>query len=509
MPRALISVSDKRGVVAFSQALVQLGWEIISTGGTAAALRAANVPVLEVEKVTGFPELLDGRVKTLHPLIHAALLARRNLRAHVSALQEHGIAPIDLVAVNLYPFQATIAQEGASLEDALENIDVGGPSMLRSAAKNHESVLPVVDPTDYPVVLELLRRNGLTPEIRREFAAKVFTHTSDYDAAVAAYLTPSEEGLPRRLGVAMEQMQALRYGENPQQRAALYVTEEPRGMRDLTQRQGKELSFNNLLDVDAAMWAVACWNTRPACAIIKHTTPCGVAVATSAVEAFRRARATDPVSAFGSVVAFNTVVDKATAIAMGDLFVEVVVAPSFHAEALAIFAAKKQLRVVELPVGKGAGALDFKRVRGGFLVQDQFQFDASERDWKVVTKRQPTDREWNDLRFAWAAVAAIKSNAILLARDEAAIGIGAGQMSRVDSVFLAVHKSRQQGHDPAGSVLASDAFFPFADGVEQAAGAGVASIIQPGGSVRDAEVIEAADRLGASMIVTGKRQFRH
>jgi phosphoribosylaminoimidazolecarboxamide formyltransferase/IMP cyclohydrolase len=280
-------------------------------------------------------------------------------------------------------------------------------------------------------------------------------------------------------------------------------------MRDLTQRQGKELSFNNLLDVDAAMWAVACWSNRPACAIIKHTTPCGVAVASSVVEAFRRARATDPVSAFGSVVAFNTVVDKATAAAMTDLFVEVVVAPSFHAEALVVFASKKQLRVVELPVSRGAGTLDYKRVRGGFLVQDQFQFDPSEAGWKVATGRQPSESEWNDLRFAWAAVAAIKSNAILLARDEAAIGIGAGQMSRVDSVFLAIHKARQQGHDPAGSVLASDAFFPFADGVEQATAAGVTAIIQPGGSVRDAEVIEAADKRGVAMIMTGRRQFRH
>jgi phosphoribosylaminoimidazolecarboxamide formyltransferase/IMP cyclohydrolase len=496
-------------VVPFAQALVELGWEIISTGGTAAALRTAKVPVLEVAEVTAFPELLDGRVKTLHPTIHAALLARRQLPEHVAALKKHGITPIDLVAVNLYPFQATIAREGALMEDALENIDVGGPSMLRSAAKNHEAVLPVVDPTDYPVVLELLRKGGLTPEIRREFAAKVFTHTSDYDAAVAAYLTPIEEGLPRRLGLAMERVQVLRYGENPAQRAGLYVTEEPRGMRDLAQRQGKELSFNNLLDVDAGMWAVACWSNRPACAIIKHTTPCGIAVAPSAVEAFRRARATDPVSAFGSVIAFNTVVDKATAEAMSDLFVEVVVAPSFHAEALAVFAAKKQLRVVELPVSKGAGTLDYKRVRGGFLVQDQFQFSPSEVEWTVATKRQPNEAEWNDLRFAWAAVAPVKSNAILLARDEAAIGIGAGQMSRVDSVFLAVHKAREQGHEPGGSVLASDAFFPFADGVELAAGAGVTAIIQPGGSVRDAEVVEAADRHGMAMVMTGKRQFRH
>ena len=509
MPRALISVSDKRGVVEFAQGLVQLGWEIISTGGTAAALRAAKVPVVEVQEITGFPELLDGRVKTLHPAIHAALLARRSLPEHVSALQKHEIVPIDLVAVNLYPFQATISQEGASLEDALENIDVGGPSMLRSAAKNHESVLPVVDPSDYATVLEMLKNDTLTPEIRREFAARVFTHTSDYDAAVAAYLALNEDGLPQRLGLAMERAQALRYGENPGQRAALYVTEEPRGVRDLTQRQGKELSFNNLLDVDAGMWAVAAWTTRPACAVIKHTTPSGIAVAPTAAEAFRRARATDPVSAFGSVVAFNTVVDKATAQAMADLFVEVVVAPSFHAEALEVFAAKKQLRVVELPVTRGSGTLDYKRVRGGFLIQDQFQFDPSEQDWKVATRRLPTEPEWNDLRFAWAGVAAIKSNAILLARDETAIGIGAGQMSRVDSVFLAVHKARQQGHDPAGSVLASDAFFPFPDGVELAAEAGVRAIIQPGGSVRDAEIVETANRHGLTMVMTGKRQFRH
>jgi phosphoribosylaminoimidazolecarboxamide formyltransferase / IMP cyclohydrolase len=509
MPRALISVSDKRGIVAFAQGLVELGWEVVSTGGTAAALRAAGITVTTVDEVTGFPELLDGRVKTLHPAIHGALLARRDLPAHVAALREHGIGPIDLVAVNLYPFQMTISQPGVSFEDAVENIDIGGPSMLRSAAKNHEFVLPVVDPTDYPGVLDLLRRDGLTPELRRGFAAKVFAHTSDYDAAIAAYLTPHEKGLPQRLGVAMERTQTLRYGENPGQRAALYVTEEPRGMRDLTQRQGKELSFNNLLDLDAAMWAVANWSTRPACAVIKHTTPSGIAVAGSAVEAFRKARATDPVSAFGSVIAFNTVVDRATAQAMSDLFVEVVVAPSFHEDALAVFAAKKALRVVELPVSRGTGSFDFKRVRGGFLVQDQFQFEPSDHEWTVATDRQPTEREWNDLRFAWAAVAPVKSNAILLARDEAAIGIGAGQMSRVDSAFLAVHKAREAGHDPAGSVLASDAFFPFTDGVEQAAAAGVTAIIQPGGSVRDAEVVEAANRHGIAMVMTGRRQFRH
>jgi phosphoribosylaminoimidazolecarboxamide formyltransferase/IMP cyclohydrolase len=509
MPRALISVSDKRGIVAFAQGLVQLGWEILSTGGTATALRAAGVPVMPVDEVTRFPELLDGRVKTLHPAVHGALLARRDLPEHMAALREHAIVPIDLVAVNLYPFQMTIARPDVSFDDAVENIDIGGPSMLRSAAKNHEFVLPVVDPTDYPQVLELLRTGGLTGEVRREFAAKVFAHTADYDAAIAGYLTAAEDGLPRRLGIAMERVQSLRYGENPGQRAALYVTEEPRGMRDLTQRQGKELSFNNLLDIDAAMWAVACWTNRPACSVIKHTTPCGLAVAGSASEAFRRARATDPVSAFGSVVAFNTVVDRGTAQAMSDLFVEVVVAPSFHDEALGVFAAKKALRVVELPVSRGPGALDLKRVRGGFLVQDQFQFDPSDHGWQVATDRHPTEREWNDLRFAWAAVASVKSNAIVLAREEAAIGIGAGQMSRVDSVFLAIHKARQQGHDPAGGVLASDGFFPFADNIELTAAAGITAIIQPGGSVRDAEVVEAANRHGIAMVMTGHRQFRH
>ncbi|MEO7986539.1 MAG: bifunctional phosphoribosylaminoimidazolecarboxamide formyltransferase/IMP cyclohydrolase [Gemmatimonadales bacterium] len=509
MPRALISVSDKRGIVAFAQGLVALGWEIISTGGTAAALRAAGVPASTVEDVTGFPELLDGRVKTLHPAIHGALLARRDSPQHMTAIEERHIVPIDLVAVNLYPFQMTIAQPGVSFTDAVENIDVGGPSMLRSAAKNHEFVLAVVDPTDYPRVLEMLRRGAVPDDSRRDLAAKVFAHTAQYDAAIAGFLTPKEEGIPKRLGISMERVQTLRYGENPSQRAALYVTQEPRGMRDLTQRQGKELSFNNLLDVDAAMWAVACWSNRPACSVVKHTTPCGIAVASSAVEAFRRARATDPVSAYGSVVGFNTVVDKAAAQAMSDLFVEAVVAPSFHEEALGIFGARKSLRVVELPVSRGAGTLDFKRVRGGFLVQDQFDFDPSDTEWRVVTDRQPSEREWNDLRFAWAAVASVKSNAILLARDETAIGIGAGQMSRVDSAFLAVYKARQAGHDTTDSVLASDGFFPFADGVEQAAAAGVSAIVQPGGSVRDPEVIEAANLHGMAMVMTGRREFRH
>jgi phosphoribosylaminoimidazolecarboxamide formyltransferase/IMP cyclohydrolase len=509
MPRALISVSDKRGITAFAQGLVALGWELVSTGGTASALRAAGLTVLSVQDVTGFPEILDGRVKTLHPKIHGGLLARRDAPEHQAALKTHGIIPFDLLAVNLYPFQATVARPGVSLEDAIENIDIGGPSMLRSAAKNHEWTLPVVDPTDYGMVLDHLGRGAVPAVVRRELAAKVFAHTSDYDAAIARFLTPQEDGLPARIGLAMERVQALRYGENPGQRAALYVTEEPRGMRDLTQRQGKELSFNNLLDLDAAMTAVASWASRPACAIIKHTTPCGIALGATAAEAFERARTTDPVSAFGSVIAFNTVVDDATAAAMADLFVEVVVAPSFHEEALMRFAGRKNLRVVELPVARPGGALDFKRVRGGFLVQDAFAFSPDETGWTVVTASAPSEQQWNDLRFAWAAVASVKSNAILLARDEMAIGIGAGQMSRVDSAFLAVHKARAQGHDTAGAVLASDAYFPFADGVEQAAAAGISAIIQPGGSIRDAEVIAAADQHGMAMVMTGRRQFRH
>jgi phosphoribosylaminoimidazolecarboxamide formyltransferase/IMP cyclohydrolase len=508
MPRALISVSDKRGVVSFAQGLVKLGWEIISTGGTAKALADAGVPVTPVDRVTGFPEILDGRVKTLHPAVHAGILFRRDLAPHREAMAQHGLQPIDLVAVNLYPFQATVARANVSFEDAIENIDIGGPSMLRSAAKNHADVVVVVDPSDYPPVLELLRAGAVPEATRRELAAKVFAHTGDYDAAIANYLAAGESELPAVLSVSLRRAQSLRYGENPDQRAALYVTEEPRGMGDLTQRQGKELSFNNLLDIDAAAMAVSLWGNRPACVIIKHTTPCGIAIGGSAEEAYTKALATDPVSAFGGIVGFNTVVGPAVAEAMKDLFVEVVVAPSFQAEALEIFRAKKNLRVVELPIGVARG-LDFKRVRGGFLVQDRYAFDPDETGWKVATERQPTDLERGDLAFAWAAVGAVKSNAILIAREERAIGIGCGQTSRVDSAYLAVHKARKQGHDTRGAVLASDAFFPFADSIEEAAAAGITAIIQPGGSVRDAEVIAAANERGIAMILTGKRQFRH
>ena len=509
MPRALISVSDKHGVADFARGLAALGWEIISTGGTAHALGEAGVPVTAIEQDTGFPEIMDGRVKTLHPAVHGGLLARRDVPAHLEALRQHGIQPIDLVAVNLYPFRETIARADVSFQEAIEQIDIGGPSMLRSAAKNHVAVLPVVDPADYARVLDALRTGRVTAELRRELAAKVFLHTAGYDGAIATYLATPGEALPAALALALERLQGLRYGENPGQQAALYALQEPRGVADMRQLHGKELSFNNLMDMDAATSALAPWTDRAACAIIKHTTPCGIALGATVEEAYRRALAADSKSAYGSIVAFNTVVDAAAARAMADLFVEVVVAPRFHDDAVQAFRQKKNLRVVELPLPDDRPTLDFKRVRGGFLVQERFRFSWAETEWKVVTRRAPADTEWRDLRFAWAAVAAVKSNAILLARDEAAIGIGAGQMSRVDASFLAVHKARDAGLDPKGSVLASDAFFPFPDGVEEAAAAGITAIIQPGGSVRDNAVVAAGDAAGLAMVVTGRRQFRH
>lgn len=508
MPRALISVSDKRGVDKFAAGLVALGWEIISTGGTARTLADSEIPVTTVDTVTGFPEILGGRVKTLHPAVHGAILARRESPEHLQALERHGITPIDLVAVNLYPFRETVAKPRVTYEEAIEQIDIGGPSMLRSAAKNHQDVLAIVDPRDYERVLEHLRQNDITEALRHQLAAKVFEHTASYDVAIAEYLHRSSDPLPPVIGLALQRSARLRYGENPEQAAALYTSHDARGIANLYQLHGKELSFNNLLDVDAAVTAASTWADRPACVIIKHTTPCGIAIGSSTLDAYRQALATDPVSAFGSVVAFNTVVDAGTARAMADLFVEVVVAPRINPDAVNIFKEKKNLRVIELPFDSPP-QLDFKRVHGGFLVQEGFRFDPDEAGWTTPTDREPTDDEARDLRFAWAAVASVKSNAILLARDETAIGIGAGQMSRVDASFLAVHKARQAGHDTKGAVLASDAFFPFADGVEEAAKAGITAIIQPGGSKRDAEVIEAANASNVAMVMTGKRQFRH
>jgi phosphoribosylaminoimidazolecarboxamide formyltransferase/IMP cyclohydrolase len=510
MPRALISVSDKRGAVEFAAGLAGLGWEIVSTGGTAFAIERGGVKVTPIEQVTGFAEMMDGRVKTLHPAVHGGILARRSVASDLAALANLGYQPIDLVAVNLYPFRETIARPDVTVEEAVEQIDIGGPSMLRSAAKNHESVVVVVDPTDYRRVVDALAHGGASVALRRELAAKAFTHTAAYDGAIAAWLSGggSAADLPPTLVLVLERLQSLRYGENPHQRAAFYGTGELGGLASLTQLGGKELSFNNLLDVDAALTSVGAYEREVACVIIKHTTPCGVAVGINPEEAYRRALACDPVSAYGSVIGFNTVVSGDVARAMADLFIEVVVAPRFQPEAVEVLGKKKNLRLVEVPRGDEA-MLDFKRVRSGFVVQERLRFNIDESGWRIVTRRAPSAEEMTDLRFAWAAVASVKSNAILLARGRASIGIGAGQMSRVDSSMLAVHKARAAGHDPAGAVLASDAFFPFRDGVDAAAEAGITAVIQPGGSVRDEEVIAAADHHGLAMVFTGVRQFRH
>jgi phosphoribosylaminoimidazolecarboxamide formyltransferase/IMP cyclohydrolase len=511
MPRALISVSDKTGVAELARTLTSLGWEIISTGGTARALRESGVATRDVADVTGFPEMLDGRVKTLHPGVHGGLLARRDLPEHMEALAAHDIEPIDLVAVNLYPFRETAARSGVRPEEVIENIDIGGPSMLRSAAKNFESVYVIVDPADYEKVLAEITAKRDDLDLRRLLAEKTFAHTASYDAAIAAWFAKQRgELFPETMPLSLQRAQALRYGENPGQEAAFYVEHRGAGLASLVQRGGKELSFNNLLDLEGALLAIdMLGDGLPACAIVKHTSPSGLAVAPTALEAYQKALACDPQSAFGSVISFNVPVDDKLADVISSLFVECLVAPSFSPGAIEILGRKKNLRVLEGHASWAPGALDFKRVRGGMLVQDRPSIDRSLQSWNVVTKRSPTNAERDDLLFAWRAVASVKSNAIVLARDGATIGIGAGQMSRVDASFLAVHKARTTGFDPAGSVLGSDAFFPFRDGVDQAAEAGVTAIIQPGGSVRDAEVIEAANERDMAMVFTGTRLFRH
>ena len=510
MPVALLSVSDKSGLVDFAAGLSRLGWELVSTGGTAKALRGAGLDVRDISEITGFPEILGGRVKTLHPKVHGGLLARRDLPEHMRTAAEHGIGPIDLVAVNLYPFRETAAKPGIEPDEVIENIDIGGPSMVRSAAKNFASVTVVVDPADYARVLAALEANDDDRDLRRDLAEKAYAHTAAYDAAIATWFAARRgELFPPSLTLAFERAQSLRYGENPDQRAAFYVEHARRGLAGLTQRGGKELSFNNLLDLEGALLATDPFRGEPACAIVKHTTPCGLAVAPTALEAYRRALACDPVSAFGSVIAFTVPVDAVTAEAIASLFVECIVAPAFDEAAVEILGRKKNLRVLEGTGEWGIGALDIKRVRGGILVQERTPASIGEEGWRVVTDREPTSDQRADLLFAWRAVASVKSNAIVLARGGATIGIGAGQMSRVDAAFLAVHKARVAGHDTTGSVLGSDAFFPFRDGVEQAAEAGVTAIIQPGGSVRDEEVVAAANEHGIAMVFTGKRLFRH
>lgn len=510
MTTALLSVSDKTGLIEFAQGLSALGWQLLSTGGTAKALRAAGVPVRDVSEVTNFPEMLDGRVKTLHPAVHGGLLARRDVPEHMAALSAQEIAPIDLVAVNLYPFEETAAHPNATSEEIIEQIDIGGPSMLRSAAKNFASVTVIVDPADYPRVLASLQASDDDLDLRKLLAEKVFARTAAYDAAIAHWFgCERSETFPDRIALTLDRSTTLRYGENPGQSAAFYVERQKDGIAALQQKGGKELSFNNLLDLEGALFATDPFLDETCCAIVKHTTPCGLATGSGALEVYRKALACDPVSAFGSVISFTVPVDDETAEAVSSLFVECIVAPSFTEGALEILGRKKNLRVLEGRARWREHALDYKRVRGGFLAQERAARNADRDEWRVMTKRQPTEIELKDLQFAWRAVGSVKSNAIVLARDGATIGIGAGQMSRVDAAFLSVHKAHLAGHDTRGAVMGSDAFFPFRDGVEQAAEAGVCAIVQPGGSVRDEEVVQAADEYNIAMVFTGKRQFRH
>jgi phosphoribosylaminoimidazolecarboxamide formyltransferase/IMP cyclohydrolase len=520
--RALISVSDKTGVVELALALAAEQVEILSTGGTAAALKAAGVSVKDVAEHTGFPEMMDGRLKTLHPKVHGGLLQVRGNDDHAASAMEHGIAPIDLLVVNLYPFEATVAK-GAPFDDCVENIDIGGPAMLRAAAKNHAAVTVVVDPADYGRVVEAMRGNGraTTPALRKELARKAFALTAAYDGAISNWLGGEiakaeghgdEAAFPATMTVQLVKTQAMRYGENPHQKAAFYIERgaEAGSIAAARQVQGKELSYNNIADTDAALECVKAFAERPACVIVKHANPCGVAEADSLLAAYDRAFATDQESAFGGIIAFNRPLDAVTAQAIVDRqFVEVIVAPAASPEAEAAVAAKKNVRL--LVVGDWGGAArprqDWKKVTGGLLVQDADL--ALEAELRVVTRRPPTEAEMADMLFAWKVAKFVKSNAIVYAKDRATIGVGAGQMSRVNASRIAVIKAEMAGLEIKGSAVASDAFFPFADGLLSAAGAGATAVIQPGGSMRDAEVIAAADENGLAMVMTGMRHFRH
>jgi len=514
--RALLSVSDKSGIVELARALGALGVELVSTGGTARLLRKEGIATTEVSSYTGFPEMLDGRIKTLHPKIHAGLLARRDDPAHVAALQGAGIGTIDLLVVNLYPFQATVADPECRFEDAIENIDIGGPAMLRSAAKNHAGVAVVVDPADYARVLDEIRSGGeVSAATRFELAAKVFAHTAAYDGAIANYLSSLDAGRARKeypqvLNLQFKKVEDLRYGENPHQTAAFYRDERPTpgAIAAYRQVQGKELSYNNIADADAA-WECVKSFTDPACVIVKHANPCGAAVADTLAEAYANAFKTDPVSAFGGILAFNRALDAQTAEALAAQFAEVVIAPRVEAEAQKIFSRKGNLRVLEVPLAHGAQAHDYKRVGGGLLVQTSDSRALAVKDFRLVTRVAPSEAQRSDLVFAWCVAKYVKSNAIVFCRERMTLGVGAGQMSRVDSVRIAAMKAAGAGLSLRASVVASDAFFPFRDGLDALADAGAAAVIQPGGSVRDAEVIAAADERGIAMIFTGVRHFRH
>jgi len=504
--KAILSVYDKTGLADFARGLRELGFEIYSTGGSRKALEDAGVEVHGVSDLTGFPEIMDGRLKTLHPGVHGGILANREVPAHMEQLAAQGLAPIDLVAVNLYPFEATIARPGVTVEEAIENIDIGGPTMIRAAAKNHASVLVVVSPVDYAAVLDGLRAGEVPLTFRRQLAAAAYAHTAAYDSTIAAYTRDLEsaEGWPREYSVGGARVQELRYGENPHQAAALYRVGAPgKGVANAGQLQGIELSYNNIVDVDAA-WDLVQDLPVPSAAIIKHTNPCGVATAGSLADAYQRAYDCDTTSAFGGIVALNQECDVETARRIITIFVEVVAAPAFSAEALEVFAAKKKLRLLRIETAPPAAVL--KMVSGGFLVQSPDLDLADRAEMRSVGRREPSEAEWEQLLLAWRVVKHVKSNAIVLVRDGAAVGVGAGQMSRVESVRLAAQRA---GDRASGSVLASDAFFPMPDGVEAAADAGITAIIQPGGSVKDAEVLAVADDRGLAMVHTGRRHFRH
>ena len=515
--RALISVSDKTGILEFAKELSAMNVAILSTGGTYKVLSEAGLPVTEVSEYTGFPEMMDGRVKTLHPKIHGGLLGRRGTDDAI--MSEHGIDAIDMVVVNLYPFEATVANPDCKLEDAIENIDIGGPTMLRSAAKNHKDVAVVTDPADYAPILDMMKANDgqLNHATRFNLAIKTFEQTARYDGAISNYFgtmfsEDENDMFPRTYNTQFVKKQSMRYGENPHQKAAFYTERNPSeaSISTANQIQGKELSFNNIADTDAALELVKTFS-ETACVIVKHANPCGVSIGATQFEAYDRAYKTDPTSAFGGIIAFNTELDGETAQAIVDRqFVEVIIAPSVSAEAKAAVEAKKNVRLLECGgLGEQQAAYDYKRVTGGLLVQDRDLGMVDETDLKVVTKKAPTEQEMKDLMFAWKVAKFVKSNAIVYVKDGMTIGVGAGQMSRVYSAKIAGIKAGDEGLEVPGSVMASDAFFPFRDGIDAAAEAGITAVIHPGGSMRDQEVIDAADEHGIAMVFTGMRHFKH
>ena len=515
--QALISVSDKTGIADLARAFVRFGIELLSTGGTARLLKDAGLAVTEIGEYTGFPEMLDGRVKTLHPKVHGGILARRDIEAHVQALEDHAIPAIDIVVVNLYPFAATVAHPDCTLENAIENIDIGGPTMVRAAAKNWQHVTVITSPADYPALtLEIESAAGaISLETRFRLARQAFSHTAAYDAAISNYLTATDiDGkrmpFPAQANMNFSNVQNLRYGENPHQQAAFYrdLTPAAGSLSNYAQLQGKELSYNNIADSDAAWECVKTFD-EPACVIVKHANPCGVAVDATVSGAYKKAFTTDTTSAFGGIIAFNRALDSVTAKAVSGQFVEVVIAPKVDDAARAVFAEKKNVRVLEVPLGDGANDFDYKRIGGGLLIQTPDVKNISADDLRIVTRKKPDEKQMSDLLFAWRVAKFVKSNAIVFCKDGMTLGVGAGQMSRVDSARIASIKAENGGLSLGGSVVASDAFFPFRDGIDVVANAGATGIIQPGGSVRDEEVIAAADEHDVAMVFTGVRHFRH